>query len=218
MPGAESVVCPPLLFHPSDTTLMGLSLSTSCSVTEFTQPEGTAMQPLPPSAVVLNFMISHLAAKFHLARHLACQCCFISCCDLVPPRLSCRCDPSLGLFLPLHSDRHHNHTRFPHCVMCSDVGAFLWQCQPFSPRFVQKEGHDDKELENDQEVERDGTDPYNEVIFGRRRPDSVVIDWANKVICVLNSSVLRINDEITERGWNLEQWLNMTSSSEVLKK
>ena len=137
MPGAESVVCPPLLFHPSDTTLMGLSLSTSCSVTEFTQPEGTAMQPLPPSAVVLNFMISHLAAKFHLARHLACQCCFISCCDLVPPRLSCRCDPSLGLFLPLHSDRHHNHTRFPHCVMCSDVGAFLWQCQPFSPRFVQ---------------------------------------------------------------------------------
>jgi hypothetical protein len=40
-------------------------------------------------------------------------------------------------------------------------------------------------LENDQGVERDGTDPYNEVIFGRRRPDSVVIDWANKVIYVL---------------------------------
>ena len=44
-----------------------------------------------------------------------------------------------------------------------------------------KEGNDDEELENDQEVERDGTDPYNEVIFGQRRPDSVVIDCANKI-------------------------------------
>ena len=52
-------------------------------------------------------------------------------------------------------------------------------------RNAAKEGHDDEELENDQEVERDGTDPYNEVIFGRRRPDSVVINWDNKVIYVL---------------------------------
>jgi hypothetical protein len=42
-----------------------------------------------------------------------------------------------------------------------------------------KEGHDDEELESDQRVDRDGTDPYNEVIVGKRRPDSVVIDWAN---------------------------------------
>ena len=48
-----------------------------------------------------------------------------------------------------------------------------------------KEGNDDEELENDQEVERDGTDPYNKVIFGRRMPDSVDIDWANKAIYVL---------------------------------
>ena len=34
-------------------------------------------------------------------------------------------------------------------------------------------------------MEWDGPDPYNEVIFGRRRPDSVIIDWANKVIYVL---------------------------------
>jgi hypothetical protein len=47
-----------------------------------------------------------------------------------------------------------------------------------------KEGHDE-ELEKDQEVERDGTDPYNEVIFGRKRPDSDVFDWENKVIYVL---------------------------------
>ena len=85
-------------------------------------------------------------------------------------------------------------------------------------RNAAKEGHDDEELENDQEVERDGTDPYNEVIFGRRRPDSVVIDWAKRSFICLNSSTRRINDEITERGGNLEQWLNMTSSSEVLKK
>ncbi len=52
-------------------------------------------------------------------------------------------------------------------------------------RNAAKVGHDDKELENDQEVEGDGTDPYNEVIFGRRGPDSVVIDWANKVLYVL---------------------------------
>ena len=51
-------------------------------------------------------------------------------------------------------------------------------------RNAAKEGNDDEELENDQEVERDGTDPYKEVIFGRRMPDSVVIDWDNKVIYV----------------------------------
>ena len=53
-------------------------------------------------------------------------------------------------------------------------------------RNAAKEGHDDEELENDQEVKRDGTDPYKDVIFGRKRPDSVVIDWANKVIYVLD--------------------------------
>jgi hypothetical protein len=36
----------------------------------------------------------------------------------------------------------------------------------------------------DREVMRDGADSYEEV-FGRRRPDSVVIDWANKVLFVL---------------------------------
>ena len=27
--------------------------------------------------------------------------------------------------------------------------------------------------------------PYNEVIFGRRRPDSVAVDWTSKVLYVL---------------------------------
>jgi hypothetical protein len=34
-------------------------------------------------------------------------------------------------------------------------------------------------------VERDETDLYNEVIFWRRRPDSVVVDWTNKVLFAL---------------------------------
>jgi hypothetical protein len=37
----------------------------------------------------------------------------------------------------------------------------------------------------DREVMRDGADSYEEVIFGRRRPDSVVVDWANRVLFVL---------------------------------
>jgi hypothetical protein len=40
-------------------------------------------------------------------------------------------------------------------------------------RNAAKEGHDAEELENDQEAKRDA-DPYNEVIFGLRRPDPVV--------------------------------------------
>ena len=45
--------------------------------------------------------------------------------------------------------------------------------------------HIDEEQKDDQEVEQDETDPYNEVIFGRRRPDSVAADWTNKVLYVL---------------------------------
>ena len=47
------------------------------------------------------------------------------------------------------------------------------------------EDHEDGERENDQEVDRDETDPYNEVTFGRRRPESVVVDWTNKILFVL---------------------------------
>ena len=47
------------------------------------------------------------------------------------------------------------------------------------------EDHENGEQENDQEVDRDETDPYNQVTFGRRRPDSVVVDWTNKILLVL---------------------------------
>ena len=43
----------------------------------------------------------------------------------------------------------------------------------------------DQDLGNDQGVEREETDSYNEVIFGRRRPDSIAIDWNNKILHVL---------------------------------
>ena len=45
--------------------------------------------------------------------------------------------------------------------------------------------HAGKEQEDDPTVDRDETDPYNEVIFGRRRPDSVAIDWTSKTLYVL---------------------------------
>jgi hypothetical protein len=38
---------------------------------------------------------------------------------------------------------------------------------------VPDDDHVDKEQEDDQGVDRDETDPYNETIFGRRRPDSI---------------------------------------------
>ena len=52
-------------------------------------------------------------------------------------------------------------------------------------RNAANKGHDEGDQENDQEVEQEETDPCNEVIFGRRRPDSVVIGWTNKLLCVL---------------------------------
>jgi hypothetical protein len=50
-------------------------------------------------------------------------------------------------------------------------------------RAATKEGHENKEQEDGQEG--DEGDPHNGVIFGRRRSDSVVVDWTNKVIFVL---------------------------------
>ena len=46
-------------------------------------------------------------------------------------------------------------------------------------------GNDNGEQECDREARRDEAESYEEVIFGLRRPDSVVVDWANKVLFVL---------------------------------
>jgi hypothetical protein len=48
-----------------------------------------------------------------------------------------------------------------------------------------KDTHADQDLGDGQGVELDETDPSNEVIFGRRRPDSIAVDWNNKVLHVL---------------------------------
>ena len=42
-----------------------------------------------------------------------------------------------------------------------------------------------QEQDDDRTVDRDETDPYNEVIFGRRRPDLVAIEWTSKTVYVL---------------------------------
>jgi hypothetical protein len=85
-------------------------------------------------------------------------------------------------------------------------------------RNAANEGHDDGKQENDQEVERDETYQYNEVIFGE---GDLILSWSigptGSFMC-WNSSVRRINNEITGSGGNLEQWPNTTSSCEVLKK
>ena len=43
----------------------------------------------------------------------------------------------------------------------------------------------DKKQEDDQEVDRDETDTHMETIFGRRRPDSIAVEWSSKVLYVL---------------------------------
>ena len=45
--------------------------------------------------------------------------------------------------------------------------------------------HVSQEQDDDRTVDRDETDPYNEVIFGRRRPDSVAIEWTSKTLYIL---------------------------------
>ena len=42
-----------------------------------------------------------------------------------------------------------------------------------------------QEQDDERTVDRDETDPYNEVIFGRRRPDSAAIEWTSKTVTVL---------------------------------
>ena len=42
-----------------------------------------------------------------------------------------------------------------------------------------------QEQDDDRIVDRHETDPYNEVIFGRRRPDSVAIEWTSKTVYAL---------------------------------
>ena len=68
---------------------------------------------------------------------------------------------------------------------CADEAQRLLDDINKANRSAPNEDHEDGVQENDQEIDRDETDPYNEVTFGRRRPNSVVVDWTNKVLFVL---------------------------------
>ncbi len=65
------------------------------------------------------------------------------------------------------------------------IGSFLpWDYENDAKRLLESDlvnrqtpndNHVNKDQGDDQEVERDEADPYNEVIFGRRRLDSVAV-------------------------------------------
>ena len=70
----------------------------------------------------------------------------------------------------------------------------------------------DKGQEGDQEVDRDDTDTHMNTVFGRRRPDSIAVEWNNKVLC-WNSSVPRIKDGITGSAGKPVHGLNILVKS-----
>ena len=70
----------------------------------------------------------------------------------------------------------------------------------------------------DREVMRDGADSYEEVIFGRRRPDSVVVDWANRVLFVLEFKCTSDQRRDYRERENHEQRPNTTFLSKVSRK
>ena len=75
----------------------------------------------------------------------------------------------------------------------------------------------DKGQEGDQEVDRDDTDTHMNTVFGRRRPDSIAVEWNNKVLC-WNSSVPRIKDGITGSAGKPVHGLNTTSSLKASRR
>jgi hypothetical protein len=48
-----------------------------------------------------------------------------------------------------------------------------------------EDSHVSQEQDDDRTADRDEIDPYNEVICGRRRPDSVAIEWTSKTLYIL---------------------------------
>ncbi len=62
-----------------------------------------------------------------------------------------------------------------------------------------------QEQDDDRIGDRDEIDPYDEVIFGRRRPDSVAIEW------FWSLNALRIKDIITVSKESVGRGLSMMS-------
>ena len=66
-----------------------------------------------------------------------------------------------------------------------------------------EDSHVSQEQEDDRAVDRDEIDPYNEVIFGRKRPDSVAIEWTSKTLYIHILEFKRTSDQrqdYRERG------------------
>jgi hypothetical protein len=58
-----------------------------------------------------------------------------------------------------------------------------------------EDSHVSQEQEDDRAVDRDEIDPYNEVIFGRKRPDSVAIEWTSKTLYIHILEFKRTSDQ-----------------------
>ena len=79
------------------------------------------------------------------------------------------------------SDLYHlsAHLRARHEI--ADKAEWLLESDQ-ATRGVLDDDRADKKQEDDQEVDRDDTDTHMETIFGRRRPDSIAVEWSNKLI------------------------------------
>jgi hypothetical protein len=67
----------------------------------------------------------------------------------------------------------------------ADEAERLLESDQATRRVPDDDDQTDKEQEDDQEVDRDDTDTCNKTIFGRRRPDSIAVEWTSKVVYVL---------------------------------
>jgi hypothetical protein len=71
-----------------------------------------------------------------------------------------------------------------------------------------------EDQEDELQEREDEDDSYNEVIFGKRRPDSNVIDWANRVIYVLEFK--RVSDQ--RRNYRHRGELRATKQHDILMR
>ena len=62
--------------------------------------------------------------------------------------------------------------------------------------------------QRDDDLVGDEKEPYEEAIFGHRRPDSMAIDWNNKMVYVLEFK--RTSDQSTVKKGKHVQRLSMT--------
>ena len=67
----------------------------------------------------------------------------------------------------------------------ADEAEWLLESDQATRRAPDDDQAEKKQAEDDQEVDQDETDTHLETIFGRRRPDSIAVEWSSKVLYVL---------------------------------